>query len=132
MISFSCWIFFRFLRSFYSFGLFRLIFEASRLLQILRIFSDTFKDTVRNPQDSFKFFSSTQIISDPYRSFQIPADSSKFYQFFEILLEFSKFLEIPQNSLRFSQVPSNFFQFFSNVPISFRFPQILSDSLIFL
>ena len=45
--------------------------------RFFRIASDAFRDTVRNPQDSFKFFSSTQIISDLHISFQIPS-----FQFF--------------------------------------------------
>ena len=48
-------------------------------LRFFRIFSDAFKDTVRNPQNSFKIFSSTQIISVPYRYLQILQNSSKFF-----------------------------------------------------
>ena len=122
--------------------------------RFFRIFSDVFKDTVRNPQNSFKFFSSTQIISDPYISFQIPADSSKFFQvlpfffldflgskFFKMRSNCHKFPQIPSNSFRISQFLSDsfrFFQIFLNsfgmsqvLSNSFRFPQIPPDSFIF-
>ena len=109
--------------------------------RFFEIFSDAFKNTVRNLQDSFKFFSSTQIISDPYRFFQNPADFSKFNQILPVFLvspsdcfQFFWVSQFLSDFLRVLQILWNSFRFFSNLPISFfsdafRFFHSLSDSL---
>ena len=69
-----------FILSDYS-GCFSMSPDCSRFF---RIFSNGFKDTVRNPQDFFKFYSSIQIIqilSDSCKFFKSLPNSSSFFRF---------------------------------------------------
>ena len=111
---------FRFFRFFLFFRIIPDYFDASGLFQIFRSFSGAFKDTVKDPQDSFNFFSSIQIISDPYRSLQIFSDSLRFSKIFHL-----------SNRLRPFQILSNFSTSLQILPDFPKFLQICSNSFIF-
>ena len=87
------------LRLFFSNSLDSSWFSFSDSLEFFQIPSN-FSDTIRNSQDSLTLFSCVQTVSDPYKSFQIPADSSRF---FKNPLGFARFFEVLSHSLEESE-----------------------------
>ena len=98
------------------------------------ILSNFFRRFQKHRQECLRFFQIFQFYSYHFRSLHILSDPCRF---FKILPSSSVFffrfswVEILQNALKLSQVPSDSFQFFPNISISFRFLQILSDFLKF-
>ena len=120
--------------------------------RFFRFFSGSFKDTVRDRHDSFKFLSSVQVVLKPYRYSlrfpQIPPDSFKCFQILSISFWFSvsgffdffysfRWFRIASNSLKFFKIQrhcqesSRFFKIFRCYTDRFRAFQVPTDSFSF-
>ena len=127
----SIFLFFRIILD--TFRCFRIVSDFLEFFQmrsktpsgILKILSN-FSVPLRSFQVLTAHFRSLQILSNPCRFLKIIPKSFSFFRFFSNFP--NTYFEILQNSLRLSQAPSDSFQFFPNLPIPFRIPQILSDS----